>query len=118
VEKYLREFKQLQMWVRLDEEPELKMARFIKGLSPNIANKVDLQPYLSFDDVCHLALEVEKLLKGQKPFQTTSSIHPSRPPRVTPPLTKLSLPLHLSKLLTRVKGLLVNHQRDWRVKMF
>ena len=48
------------MRVGLDEEPELKIARFIKGLSPSIANKVDLRPYLSFDDVCHLAIKVEK----------------------------------------------------------
>jgi len=44
----------------LDEEPELKIARFIKWLSPSIANKVDSQPYLSVDDVCHLAIKVEK----------------------------------------------------------
>jgi len=29
---------------------------------------------MSFDDVCHLAIKVEKQLKGRKPFQTTSSI--------------------------------------------
>jgi len=28
--------------VGLDEELELKIASFVKGLSPNIANKVDL----------------------------------------------------------------------------
>jgi len=46
------------MRVGLDEEPELKIARFIKGLSPYITSKVKLQPYLSFDDVCHLAIKV------------------------------------------------------------
>jgi len=30
------------MQVGLDEEPELKTAGFIKGLSPSITNKVDL----------------------------------------------------------------------------
>jgi len=69
------------MRVSLDEEPELKIARFIKGLSPTIANKVDLQPFLSFDDVCHLVIKVEKQLKGQKPFQTTSFIHPLSTPK-------------------------------------
>ena len=43
-----------------DEEPKLKITRFIEGLSPSIASKVDLQPYLSVDDVCHLAIKVEK----------------------------------------------------------
>jgi len=60
VEKYIREFEQIQMWVGFDEELELKIARFIKELSHNITNKVDLQPYLSFDDVCHLTIKVEK----------------------------------------------------------
>ena len=68
VEEYIREHEQLQMRVGLDEEPELKIARFIKGLSPSIASKVELQSYLSFDDVCHLAIKVEKQLKGWQPF--------------------------------------------------
>ena len=42
VEEYIREFEQLQMRVGLNGEPELKIARFIKGISPSIANKVDL----------------------------------------------------------------------------
>jgi len=50
------------MRVNLDEELELKIARFIKGLSPHIANKLELQPYLSVDDVYHLAIKVEKQL--------------------------------------------------------
>jgi len=41
VEEYIREFKQLQMRVGSGEKSKLKIARFIKGLSPNIANKVD-----------------------------------------------------------------------------
>jgi len=48
------------MKVGLDEEPELKIVRFVKGLSPSIANKVDLCPYLSFDDVCHFSIKDEK----------------------------------------------------------
>jgi len=59
IEKYIKEFKQLQMRVGLDEEPELKIARFIKKLSSTIANKMDLLPYLSLDDVCPLAIKVE-----------------------------------------------------------
>ena len=68
------------MRVGLHKVPELKIAKFIKGLSPSIANKVGLQPYLYFDDVCHLAIKVEKQLKGRKLFQTTF-IHPQSTPR-------------------------------------
>jgi len=65
----------------LDKEPEFKIAKFIKGLSPNIASKVKLQSYLSFDDMCHLAIKVEKQLKFRKPFQTTSPIRRSSTPK-------------------------------------
>ena len=37
VEEYIRMFEQLQMRVGFHEEPELKIARFIKGLSLSIA---------------------------------------------------------------------------------
>ena len=60
------------MTVKLNEDNELTIARFIKGLSPSIANKVKLQPYLSFNDVCHLAIKIEQQLKGRKPFPTPS----------------------------------------------
>jgi len=56
------------MRVGLHDEPKLKIARFIKGLSPSIANKVDLQSYLSFDDVGLPATKVEKQLKARKSF--------------------------------------------------
>ena len=57
------------MRVRFNTDLGLKIARF-KGVSPNITNKVDLQPYLSFDDVCNLTTAIEKQLKGRKPFLT------------------------------------------------
>ena len=69
------------MRVGLDEEPKLTTAKFIKGLSPSSANKVDLQSYLSFDDMCYLVIKVEQQLKGRKPFQIPSSIHPSSTPK-------------------------------------
>ena len=46
--EYIREFEQLEMIIGLNKDNELTIARFIKGLSPSIGNKVELQPYLSF----------------------------------------------------------------------
>jgi len=40
----------------------------IKGLSLGIINKVDLQPYLFFDDVCHLAIKIKSTLRIGSPF--------------------------------------------------
>ena len=44
----------------LNEDSELTFDTFTKGLSPSIANKVELQPYLSFEEVCNLAIKIEK----------------------------------------------------------
>ena len=44
------------------------MARFLKGPDPAIAEKVDIQPYWSFEDLCKLAIKVEKYSKGKRVF--------------------------------------------------
>jgi len=64
VEEYIQEFERLQMRLKLNEDNELTIARFIKDLSPIIANKVKLQPYLSFNDACHLTTKIAKQLIG------------------------------------------------------
>jgi len=51
MEEYIQEFEQPQMRVGLNEDNKLIIARFVKEFSPNVANKVELQPYLSFNDV-------------------------------------------------------------------
>jgi len=68
IEEYIREFEQLQIRSGLEEEPEQTMARFLKDLDPGIAEKVDLQPYWSLEDLCQLAIKVEKYSKGKKEF--------------------------------------------------
>ena len=60
VEEYIWEFEQLHMSVGLNEDNELTIARFIKGLFPSIAHKLELQPCLSFNDICHLEIKIEK----------------------------------------------------------
>jgi len=64
VEDYIWEFEKPKIRVRLNEDNELTIIWFIKGLSPNIVDRVKLQPYLSFDDVFHMAIKVEKQLRG------------------------------------------------------
>jgi len=77
------------MRVCLNERPALKIARFMKGLSSSIANKMDLQPYLSFDDVCHLAIKIEKQQRGRKSLHTILTRSPSIHIEIeTPPLDK------------------------------
>jgi len=64
------------MRVGLDKEPELKIARFVKGLSHSIASKVELQPCLTFDDVCHLTIKIEKQFNDRKPLYTSLTKSP------------------------------------------
>ncbi|XP_074283188.1 uncharacterized protein LOC141607736 [Silene latifolia] len=51
----------------LEEKEELRVARFIKGLTPAIAKRVEIQNYEGFNDVCRLAWKFEKHDKAQKP---------------------------------------------------
>ena len=52
----------------MNEDEKLTIARFIKELFPIIANKVKLQSDLNLDDVCNLAIKMERQLKGRKAF--------------------------------------------------
>ena len=45
MEEYIREFEQLQIRSGLEEEQDQTVARFLKGLDPGIAERIDLQPY-------------------------------------------------------------------------
>ena len=60
----------------------------MKGLSPSIAHNVELQPYLSFNDICHLAIKNEKQLKGRKSFATPSPHRPQSTPKSFPSYNK------------------------------
>ncbi|GAV58444.1 hypothetical protein CFOL_v3_01978 [Cephalotus follicularis] len=66
------------MRCKMLEHPEQKLARFLGGLKPEIANVVELQPFWTFEDVCKLAFKVEKQRKhykptGSKPFTRSMS---------------------------------------------
>ena len=66
------------MRVGLNKGTELTIAMSIKGLSPSITNKVDLQSYLSFDTVYNLAIKVKNQFKGIKHFQSPFSNWPPK----------------------------------------
>ena len=54
------------------------MVRFLQSLDRSTAEKVDLQPYWSFEDVCKLANKVEKYSKTKKSY-TNSYSYPKPP---------------------------------------
>ncbi|PWA78542.1 hypothetical protein CTI12_AA213720 [Artemisia annua] len=63
--KVINEFDRLRMRCDVVEEEEQVIARFLGILKPEISDVVQLQPYWTYADVCHLALKVEKQLKNQ-----------------------------------------------------
>jgi len=75
---------------------------------------VELQPHLSFNDVCTLAIKIEKQLKGRKPFPTPSSYHPQSTPKGFSSHNEVVRTLHPLKPLTKGRGLLVSHPSGWK----
>ena len=64
----------------LEEDEETIMARFLAGLNKEIADRVDLQPYVDLDEMVHLAIKIEKQLQGRgairyvsKPYSNSNS---------------------------------------------
>ena len=66
IDDYTREFEQLVLRSGIQEKPEQTMARYVGGLNPDIAEKLELQPYWSFEEVCKLASKIEKRAKNKK----------------------------------------------------
>ncbi|KAG6531552.1 hypothetical protein ZIOFF_005366 [Zingiber officinale] len=68
VEDYVAEFENLMMRCDVLEPEEQIIARFLGGLRYEIGNVVQLQPYWTYNDVCQLALKVEKQQKESSRF--------------------------------------------------
>ncbi|XP_074305735.1 uncharacterized protein LOC141640955 [Silene latifolia] len=66
VNDYIKEFERLIMVCDLEEREEMQIARLIKGLSPSLAQRVEVQNFLDFNNVCKLALKFEKQDKGKE----------------------------------------------------
>jgi len=64
----MREFEQLLLRGGIHEPQEQTVPRFLNGLNPLIARKVELQTYFALDDVFKLALKVEKKRKEKRIF--------------------------------------------------
>ena len=91
VKEYIRKFEQLKIRSGIEEEPEHTVVRFLRGLDQCLAEKVDIQPYRSFEDVCKLAIKVERYSKNKKPF-TNAYSHCNPPLEPYTPLKPYSTP--------------------------
>ena len=93
------------MRIGLNEDNKLTIAKFIKGLSSSIAHKVELKPYLFFNDVCHLAIKIEKKLKDRRPFPTPSPHQPRSMPKSFSSHNKVGPTLTSTKAFDKSKGI-------------
>jgi len=74
VEEYVKEFEFLLIRCELMEPQEQTIARFLGGLRKDIANVVELQPYIFLEEVIKLATRVERQQKrGVRTGVTTLS---------------------------------------------
>ena len=60
VVEYIAKFDHLMLKRELTELEEQTIAWYLGGLKYEISNVVQLQPYWTLNDVCKLALKVEK----------------------------------------------------------
>jgi len=70
-------FGQSRFLALLHEHFKLKISRLIKGLSLNIAKKINLHLYLSFDDLYNPPIKEKRQLSGRKSFQISFIKNPS-----------------------------------------
>ncbi|XP_074315385.1 uncharacterized protein LOC141651579 [Silene latifolia] len=68
VSDYINEFEKMSIVCDLEEKQELRTSRFIRGLNPSLAQRVEIQHYDNFDDACRLALKFEKQDKSKKSY--------------------------------------------------
>ena len=75
VNDYHREMEIAMICANVEEDREAAMARFLNGLNWDIANVVELQHYMQFDDMVHMAIKEERQLKrkGTRSFKNPSS---------------------------------------------
>ncbi|KAG6414330.1 hypothetical protein SASPL_127050 [Salvia splendens] len=66
VEDFTNDFDRLRMRCDVEEEEEQTIACYFGALRSEISDVVQLQQYFCYEDVCRLALKVEKQLKGRK----------------------------------------------------
>ncbi|XP_058005436.1 uncharacterized protein LOC131181399 [Hevea brasiliensis] len=86
VEDYVKEFEMLMLKCDVREPQEQTIVYFLGGLNYEIANTVELQPYVFLQDVIKLAIKVERQrMKGGYKGTTTKTF--TKPSNTSIPLT-------------------------------
>ena len=59
MDDYHKEMEIVMIRANVEKDREATMARFLNGLNRDIANVVELQHYVEFEDMVHMAIKVE-----------------------------------------------------------
>ena len=71
VDAYFKELETLLLKVKLKENEEALIARFVSGLRRDIQDIVELREYSSLGSLVHLAMKVESQLTKKNAFKTS-----------------------------------------------
>ena len=63
VDDYYKEMEIAMIRANVEEDRKATMARFLNGLSRDIANVVELEHYVELEEMVHMAMKVERQLK-------------------------------------------------------
>nr|XP_027120893.1 uncharacterized protein LOC113737958 [Coffea arabica] len=93
VDEYHKEMEILMLRADVQEDPEATMARFLSGLRPDIAERVELQHYMELHELVDKAVKVEQRLKrrgttrptfGNTTYSTNRPFQPRNDSRPSP----------------------------------
>ena len=73
MEEYYKEMEVAIARANIEEDQEATMARFLAGLNWEIQNVVKLQHYVEFEDMVHLAINIENQIKRRGSSNTRST---------------------------------------------
>jgi len=63
MDEYFKEIKITMIWANIIKDKEAMMARFLNGLTKEIANVVELQHDVELEDMVHMETKVERQIK-------------------------------------------------------
>nr|XP_027071933.1 uncharacterized protein LOC113696748 [Coffea arabica] len=93
VDEYHKEMEILMLRADVQEDPEATMARFLSGLRPDIAERVELQHYMELHELVDKAIKVDQRLKrrgttrsnfGNTTYSTNRPFQPRNDSRPSP----------------------------------
>ncbi|KAL1220373.1 hypothetical protein V5N11_005997 [Cardamine amara subsp. amara] len=69
IKEYYEEFEHLRNRLQLDESEKTLMAQFLDGMQDRIVRKVEWQHFVGFDELLHLAIQIERQIKRKNAIQ-------------------------------------------------